>query len=61
MASWDSRSSAREAEAVERAVASVVDSGARTADMGPRPGEALSTSAMGERIRDAMKKQGEER
>jgi 3-isopropylmalate dehydrogenase len=41
----------REAELVERAVASVIDSGARTADMGVAPGEALSTTAMGERIR----------
>jgi 3-isopropylmalate dehydrogenase len=41
----------REAERVERAVASVIAGGARTADMGAPPGEALSTSAMGERIR----------
>jgi 3-isopropylmalate dehydrogenase len=41
----------REALAIERAVASVIAAGARTADMGAAPGEALSTSAMGERIR----------
>jgi isocitrate/isopropylmalate dehydrogenase len=41
----------REALLIERAVTSVIAAGARTADMGPAPGEALSTSAMGERIR----------
>lgn len=41
----------REANQVERAVASVIAAGARTADMAASPGEALSTSAMGERIR----------
>jgi 3-isopropylmalate dehydrogenase len=41
----------READLVERAVASVITAGARTADMGAAPGEALSTSAMGDRIR----------
>jgi 3-isopropylmalate dehydrogenase len=40
-----------EADLVERAVASVITAGARTADMGAAPGEALSTTAMGERIR----------
>ena len=51
----------READLVERAVGRVVEAGARTADMSPPPGEALSTSAMGERIRQEMTKQGEER
>jgi 3-isopropylmalate dehydrogenase len=51
----------REAELVERAVARVVESGARTADMAPAPGEALSTSAMGERIRHELTKSGGER
>ena len=46
---------------VERAVARVVEAGARTADMSPAPGEALSTSAMGERIRQELTKLGEER
>jgi 3-isopropylmalate dehydrogenase len=41
----------REAAAVERAVASAIAAGARTADMAPAPGEAISTQAMGERIR----------
>src|SRR6185295_10178804 len=41
----------REAELVERAVASAIDAGARTADMGAPQGTALSTTAMGERIR----------
>jgi 3-isopropylmalate dehydrogenase len=41
----------REAQLVERAVENVIAAGARTADMAPAPGEALSTSAMGERIR----------
>ena len=41
----------REAELVERAVAGAIAAGARTADMGAAAGEALSTSAMGERIR----------
>jgi len=40
-----------EADLVERAVASVIAAGARTADMGAAAGEALSTRAMGERIR----------
>ena len=51
----------REAELVERAVARVVESGARTTDMSPAPGEALSTTAMGERIRHELTKLGEER
>jgi len=51
----------READLVERAVERVVEADARTADMSPLPGEALSTSAMGERIRHEMTKQGEER
>ena len=42
---------AREARHVERAVASVITAGARTADMSPAPGTALTTRAMGERIR----------
>jgi 3-isopropylmalate dehydrogenase len=42
---------AREADLVERAVAGVIAAGARTADMGAAPGEALSTTAMGDRIR----------
>jgi 3-isopropylmalate dehydrogenase len=42
---------AREASLVERAVAGVIAAGARTADLGAAPGEALSTRAMGERIR----------
>jgi 3-isopropylmalate dehydrogenase len=41
----------REAELVERAVASAITAGARTADMGAGLGEALSTAAMGEQIR----------
>jgi len=41
----------REAELVERAVDRAITAGARTADMGAAPGEALSTRAMGERIR----------
>jgi 3-isopropylmalate dehydrogenase len=41
----------REAAAVERAVAAAIAAGARTADMAAAPGEALSTQAMGERIR----------
>ncbi|TMQ06020.1 MAG: 3-isopropylmalate dehydrogenase [Deltaproteobacteria bacterium] len=40
-----------EADLVERAVAAAITTGARTADMGAAPGEALSTAAMGERIR----------
>jgi 3-isopropylmalate dehydrogenase len=44
----------READLVERAVASVITDGARTADLAAAPGEALSTSAMGERIRRAL-------
>ena len=44
----------READLVERAVASVITAGARTADMGAAPGEALSTTAMGDRIRRAI-------
>ena len=52
---------AREADVVERAVASVIAAGARTADMGGLPGEALSTSAMGERIRELITKRGGER
>ncbi|CAN5890831.1 3-isopropylmalate dehydrogenase [soil metagenome] len=51
----------REAEAVERAVARVVAAGARTADMGAAPGTALSTSAMGERIRNELTERGGER
>ncbi len=51
----------READLVERAVARVVEGGARTADMSPAPGEALSTTAMGERIRHELSKPGEER
>jgi 3-isopropylmalate dehydrogenase len=51
----------READLVENEVARVVESGARTADMSPAPGEALSTSAMGERIRGEFTKLGEER
>ena len=51
----------READLVERAVARVVESGGRTADMSPAPGEALSTSTMGERIRNELTKLGEER
>jgi 3-isopropylmalate dehydrogenase len=42
---------AREADVVERAVANVITAGARTADMAAVPGEAISTSAMGDRIR----------
>jgi 3-isopropylmalate dehydrogenase len=41
----------READLVERAVASVLTAGARTADLDAAPGAALSTSAMGERSR----------
>ena len=44
----------READIVERAVASVIAAGARTADMSPGPGEALSTRGMGERIAAAI-------
>jgi len=44
----------READLVERAVASVITDGARTADLAAAPGEVLSTSAMGERIRRAI-------
>ena len=52
---------AREADVVEHAVASVIAAGARTADMGGAPGEVLSTSAMGERIRQQITKKGGER
>jgi 3-isopropylmalate dehydrogenase len=52
---------AREAEVVEHAVAKVVAAGARTADMGGPSGEVLSTSAMGERIRELITKKGDER
>jgi 3-isopropylmalate dehydrogenase len=45
---------AHEAELVERAVDKVITAGARTADMGAAPGEALSTAAMGEQIRGAL-------
>ena len=46
----------READVVERAVDSVVAAGARTTDMGASAGDALSTSAMGERIRSEITK-----
>jgi 3-isopropylmalate dehydrogenase len=42
---------AREARHIEQAVASVIAAGARTVDMAPAPGTALTTRAMGERIR----------
>jgi 3-isopropylmalate dehydrogenase len=48
----------READLVERAVASVIAAGARTADMGAAVGEALSTTAMGERIRGEILARG---
>jgi 3-isopropylmalate dehydrogenase len=47
---------AREARQIERAVANVIDSGARTADMAPEPGHALSTRAMGDRIRHELER-----
>ena len=40
-----------EADLVERAVDRVIVAGARTVDMGAAPGEAMSTTAMGEAIR----------
>jgi len=49
----------REAILVERAVTSVIAAGARTADMGAPPGQALSTTAMGERIRREIMATGE--
>jgi 3-isopropylmalate dehydrogenase len=52
---------AREADAVERAVSSVIAGGARTADLGAASGEALSTSAMGERIRREITSSGGQR
>jgi 3-isopropylmalate dehydrogenase len=52
---------AREADAVERAVSSVIAGGARTADLGAASGEALSTSAMGERIRREITSSGGKR
>jgi 3-isopropylmalate dehydrogenase len=45
---------AEEADAVERAVREVIADGARTADIAEHPGEALSTSEMGERIRHSL-------
>jgi len=45
---------AHEADLVEHAVASAIIAGARTADMGAAPGEALTTTAMGEAIRRAL-------
>ncbi|WP_394850663.1 3-isopropylmalate dehydrogenase [Pendulispora brunnea] len=45
-----------EAEAVERAVDDVINSGARTADMAGAGGEALSTSAFGQRVIAAIRK-----
>jgi 3-isopropylmalate dehydrogenase len=45
-----------EAEAVERAVDDVINAGARTADMAGAGGEALSTSAYGQRIIAAIRK-----
>jgi 3-isopropylmalate dehydrogenase len=44
----------REAALIERAVASVIAAGARTADMAAAPGDAISTAAMGDRIRRAL-------
>ncbi|HEX8113566.1 MAG TPA: 3-isopropylmalate dehydrogenase [Kofleriaceae bacterium] len=49
---------AREADLVERAVASAIAAGARTADMGAPQGTALSTTAMGERIRREILERG---
>jgi len=45
-----------EAEAVERAVDEVINSGARTADMAGAGGESLSTSAYGQRVLAAIRK-----
>jgi len=48
----------REAELVERAVASAIAEGARTADMSAPQGTALSTTAMGDRIRRDILERG---
>jgi 3-isopropylmalate dehydrogenase len=48
----------READLVERAVAGAIDAGARTADMAAPQGSALSTTAMGERIRRELLERG---
>jgi len=48
----------READHVERAVASAISGGARTADMGAPAGTALSTTAIGERIRRELLERG---
>ncbi|HVI06911.1 MAG TPA: 3-isopropylmalate dehydrogenase [Candidatus Binatia bacterium] len=44
----------READCIEKAVTSVLDRGARTADIA-RAGKAISTSEMGERVREEVK------
>jgi 3-isopropylmalate dehydrogenase len=43
-----------EADAVERAVREVIADGARTADLVSSPAQAMSTSELGERVRDAL-------